>query len=45
MVSIDCGRITMRIVIASTSILSQVISGNSLATSAAISSHITIAWR
>jgi len=35
----------MRIVIASTSILSQVTSGNSLATSAAISSHITIAWR
>ena len=40
-----CGFITMRIVIASTSILSQVTSGNSCATSAAISSHITIAWR
>ena len=35
----------IRMVIASTSILSHVTSGNSLATSAAISSHITIAWR
>ena len=35
----------MRIVIASTSILSHVTSGNSRATSAAISSHITMAWR
>ena len=35
----------MRIVIASTSILSHVTSGNSPATSAAISSHITMAWR
>ena len=37
--------IVMRIVMASTSILSQVTSGNSFATSAAISSHITMAWR
>ena len=35
----------MRMVIASTSILSQVTSGNSCATSAAISSHITMPWR
>ena len=35
----------MRIVMASTSILSHVTSGNSPATSAAISSHITMAWR
>ena len=39
------GFITIRMVIASTSILSQVTSGNSAATSAAISSHITMAWR
>src|SRR6266403_326292 len=36
---------TMRVVIASTSILSQVTSGNSLATSVAISSHITMPCR
>jgi hypothetical protein len=35
----------MRMVMASTSILSQATSGNSAATSAAISSHITMAWR
>ena len=35
----------MRMVMASTSILSQVTSGNSRATSAAISSHITMPWR
>ena len=35
----------MRIVIASTSILSHLTSGNSFAISAAISSHITMAWR
>ena len=35
----------IRMVIASTSILSQVTSGNSAATSAAISSHITMPWR
>ncbi len=35
----------MRTVMASTSILSQVTSGNSRATSAAISSHITMPWR
>jgi hypothetical protein len=45
MVSMVCGFIVIRIVIASTSILSQVTSGNSVAISAAISSHITIAWR
>jgi len=45
MVSSVCGRSTMRMVMASTSILSQVTSGNSPATSAAISSHITMAWR
>ena len=39
------GLLTMRMVIASTSILSQVTSGNAFATSAAISSHITIPWR
>ena len=39
------GFIVMRIVMASTSILSQVTSGKSCATSAAISSHITMAWR
>ena len=44
-VSSVCGFIIMRMVIASTSILSQVTSGNSCATSAAISSHITMAWR
>ena len=37
--------ITIRMVIASTSILSQVTSGNSTATSTAISSHMTMAWR
>ena len=37
--------VTMRMVMASTSILSQVTSGNSRATSAAISSHITMPWR
>src|SRR6516225_5361707 len=40
-----CGRMTMRIVMASTSILSQVTSLNSEAISVAISSHITMAWR
>ena len=35
----------MRTVMASTSFLSHLTSGNSLATSAAISSHITMAWR
>ena len=35
----------MRMVMASTSILSQVTSGKFCATSAAISSHITIPWR
>ena len=45
MVSIEAGLATMRIVIASTSILSQVTSGNSVATSAAISSQRTIPWR
>ena len=44
-VSSVCGFMTMRIVMASTSILSHVTSGNSCATSAAISSHMTIAWR
>ena len=39
------GRSTMRMVMASTSILSQVTSGNCAATSAAISSHITMPWR
>src|SRR5262249_50655266 len=43
MVSIVCGCITIRMVIASTSILSQVTSLNSCATWAAISSHITMA--
>jgi hypothetical protein len=45
MVSSVCGRSTMRMVMASTSILSAVTSGNSPATAAAISSHITMAWR
>ena len=45
MVSSVCGFATIRIVIASTSILSHATPGNSAATSAAISSHITIAWR
>ena len=45
MVSSDAGRLTMRAVAASTSSLSQVTSGNSLAIWTAISSHITIAWR
>jgi hypothetical protein len=45
MVSSVCGLSTMRMVMASTSILSQLTSGNSPATSAAISSHITMAWR
>ena len=40
-----CGFMVIRMVIASTSILSHVTPGNSLATSAAISSHITMAWR
>ena len=44
-VSSDAGRLTMRAVAASTSSLSQRTSGNSCATCAAISSHITIAWR
>ena len=44
-VSIDSGFMTMRMVMASTSILSQVTSGNSAAISTAISSHITMAWR
>ena len=39
------GFITMRMVMASTSILSQVTSLNSAAISVAISSHITMAWR
>ena len=42
-VSSVCGFITIRIVIASTSILSQLTSGNSAAISAAISSYITMA--
>src|ERR1700761_3360130 len=42
-VSMVCGRITMRMVMASTSILSKLTSGNSAAISAAISSHITMA--
>ncbi len=45
MVSSVRGLSVMRMVMASTSILSQVTSGNSAATSAAISSHITMAWR
>jgi hypothetical protein len=45
MVSSVCGLSTMRMVMASTSILSEVTSGNLPATSAAISSHITMAWR
>ena len=45
MVSSDFGRFTMRAVAASTSSLSQLTSGNSFAICAAISSHITIAWR
>ena len=45
MVSIDSGFSTMRIVIASTSILSHLTSGYWLATSAAISSHITMPLR
>ena len=45
MVSSVAGFITIRIVMASTSILSHVTSGNSVAISAAISSHITIACR
>jgi len=45
MVSSVCGLSVMRMVMASTSILSQVTSGNSAATAAAISSHITMAWR
>ncbi len=44
-VSSEAGRLTMRAVAASTSSLSQRTSGNSRATSPAISSHITIAWR
>ena len=44
-VSSDAGRLTIRAVAASTSSLSERTSGNSRATSAAISSHITIAWR
>ena len=44
-VSMLAGFSTIRIVIASTSILSQVTSGNSRATSAAISSHMTMPWR
>ena len=44
-VSSVCGFMVIRMVIASTSILSHVTSGNSFATSAAISSHITMAWR
>ena len=39
------GRFTMRAVAASTSSLSHFTSGNSPATCAAISSHMTIAWR
>ena len=45
MVSSDAGRLTMRAVAASTSSLSHFTSGNSFAISAAISSHITMAWR
>ena len=45
MVSSVSGFSVMRMVIASTSILSQLTSGNSRATSAAISSHITMPWR
>src|SRR4051794_32043661 len=45
MVSRLFGCSVMRTVMASTSILSQVTSGNSAATSAAISSHITMPWR
>ena len=44
-VSKVAGRLTMRAVAASTSSLSQRTSGNSKAICAAISSHITIAWR
>ena len=44
-VSSVSGFSVMRIVMASTSILSHPTSGNSLAISAPISSHITIAWR
>ena len=44
-VSNEAGRLTMRAVQASTSSLSQRTSAKSLATWAAISSHITIAWR
>ena len=45
MVSSVAGLLTMRAVAASTSSLPQVTSGNSAATCAAISSHMTIAWR
>lgn len=45
MVSSDFGSNTMRQVIASTSILSHVTSGNSFATSAATSSHMTMPFR
>ena len=44
-VSMLAGARTMRTVIASTSSLSQDTSGNSAATSAAISSHMTMPWR
>ncbi len=43
--SIERGFRTMRVVIASTSSLSTMTSGNSWPTSAAISSHITMPWR
>ena len=45
MVSSVAGLLTMRAVMASTNSLSQRTSGKSRATSAAISSHITMAWR
>ena len=45
MVSRLCGFSVIRTVIASTSILSQVTSGNSFETSSAISSHITMPCR
>src|SRR4051812_15250446 len=44
-VSIDCGRRTMRVVIASTRMRSVFTSGKSFATRAKISSHSTMPWR
>jgi hypothetical protein len=44
-VSSVCGRSDMRMVMASTRIVSHVTSGNSPAIAAAVSSHITMAWR